>query len=91
MLLSMEAGEMESCRSTRLAMLEFSSGNFWPFPPPLPPLMLLFRTPDEGGEHEGEPGEPENMISRCFSQHLGGSNDMNYDVTSAFGLGRFTT
>ena len=64
MLLSMEAGEIEPCRSTWGWIFEFSSGNF---PPGCPPLPLLFRgcATDEagaGGEDEGVPGDPVNHI-----------------------------
>ena len=51
----MEAGEMESWRSTWTAILEFSSGSL----PPLPPFRGGATDDSEaGGEEDGVPGDP---------------------------------
>ena len=73
MLLSIEAGEMESCLGGWI--FEFSSGNFPPGCPPLPLLFLWWwcsaatdeagdwsAPPANGGEDEGVPGDPVNHI-----------------------------
>ena len=63
-LLSIEAGEIESWRSTWAAMLEFSSGSLPPFPP--------FRgcatdDKDAGGDDEGVPGDPEKKMFEFYN------------------------
>ena len=60
MLESIEAGEMDSCRSEIGAILEFSSGNLPPELPPFPLLLPRRRCGATGGEDEGVPGDPEN-------------------------------